>query len=52
MPRVKRWTMTDINDGIGEVRLISWKYFHDFIYQEMLTIKPIYGEAKDVTIGY
>lgn len=36
MPRRKRWIYSPVVDGIGEVKLLSWKYFLDFIYQEML----------------
>lgn len=36
MSRKVRWTELSIVDGIGEVQLISWKYFMDYIYQEML----------------
>lgn len=36
MPRTRRWTEGDIIDGVGTVRITSWKYFHDFIYREML----------------
>lgn len=36
MPRVKRWTLSPVEDGVGAVSLFSWKYFSDFIYQEML----------------
>lgn len=36
MPRKKRWEESDIEEGYGEVKLLSWKYFHDFIHQQML----------------
>ncbi|MCK9210615.1 MAG: FRG domain-containing protein [Ignavibacteriaceae bacterium] len=36
MPKNKRWEESLIANGIGNVKLISWKYFMDFIYQEML----------------
>ena len=35
MARTKRWVWKNIASGIAEVRLSSWKYFGDFIYQEM-----------------
>ena len=35
MSRTKRWTWTTDSHGISEVKLTSWKYFGDFIYQEM-----------------
>lgn len=36
MPRKARWNESPIVNEIGEVRLLSWKYFADYIYQEML----------------
>lgn len=36
MPRKARWTEGPIVDGVGEVQLLSWKYFMDYVYQEML----------------
>jgi FRG domain len=36
MPKKKRWESSPIINGIGTYKLISWKYFMDFIYQEML----------------
>lgn len=36
MARTKRWVWEDHGKGFAEVRLSSWKYFTDFIYQEML----------------
>lgn len=36
MARKPRWKEGDIKDGVGEVRLNSWKYFTDYVYQEML----------------
>lgn len=36
MSRTKRWTWTEVGVGFAEVRILSWKYFGDFIYQEML----------------
>ncbi len=36
MSRVKRWTASDLVDGVGNFRLHSWRYFMDFVYQEML----------------
>ena len=32
----KEWTESKIVDGMATFRLISWKYFPDFIYKEML----------------
>ena len=39
MPRQARWKEDDIVDGVGVVRLSSWKYFTDYIYQQMLDYK-------------
>lgn len=36
MPRTPRWTEGDLVDGLIVVRLSSWKYFHDYVRQEML----------------
>lgn len=36
MARTKRWTWKTIAPGYSEVHLTSWKYFGDFVYQEML----------------
>lgn len=35
MARTKRWVWKDHGKGFAEVRISSWKYFGDFIYQEM-----------------
>ena len=35
MARSKRWVWKDNGQGLAEVRVSSWKYFGDFIYQEM-----------------
>ena len=36
MARTKRWEWSTIGNGYGQVKLSSWKYFSDFVYQEML----------------
>lgn len=36
MARSHRWTEGDVEDGIMVVTLTSWKYFHDYVRQEML----------------
>jgi hypothetical protein len=36
MARTKRWTWKNLGSGFAEVRITSWKYFGDFVYQEML----------------
>lgn len=35
--RAKRWTKSKIRNGIGTIQLHSWKYFLDFMYQEMMS---------------
>lgn len=39
MARTKRWKESDIVNGVGTYELSSWKYFHDFVYQEMLDFR-------------
>ena len=36
MSRKPRWTESPLRNGVGVVRLSSWKYFPDFVRQEML----------------
>lgn len=36
MARTKRWEERAIIDGCGEIHMQSWRYFFDFIHQEML----------------
>jgi hypothetical protein len=36
MARKARWSSSPVVNGMGEVKLLSWKYFMDYIYQEML----------------
>ncbi|MBX3705673.1 MAG: FRG domain-containing protein [Pseudomonadales bacterium] len=36
MARTKRWEWKNVANGVSEVSLTSWKYFGDFVYQEML----------------
>lgn len=36
MTRPQRWKEKDIEHGIMKVELASWKYFHDYVRQEML----------------
>lgn len=36
MGRTKRWKMSGIKDGILDIQLSSWQYFHDFISKKML----------------
>ena len=39
MPRTPRWNEIDKSHGIVHVRLSSWRYFNDYIRQEMLDYK-------------
>ena len=39
MARKKRWETTPAQDGVKNFDLFSWKYFHDFIYAEMLDFR-------------
>ena len=36
MARTRRWNATGLGQGVTEFKLSSWKYFSDFINQEML----------------
>lgn len=36
MSRTKRWIWKNLGNGLAEVCISSWKYFGDFVYQEML----------------
>jgi hypothetical protein len=36
MSRSARWQPPTVKDGVMEVALTSWKYFHDYVRQEML----------------
>jgi FRG domain len=36
LPRKPNWIETEIKNGIMEVKLISWRYFHDYVRKEML----------------
>ena len=35
MARTKRWTWSNHSNGIAQVKISSWKYFADFIHDEM-----------------
>ena len=49
MPRTPRWVGNDIVDGISTVNISSWRYFNDFIDQELIDYRNyIYrGHARD-----
>jgi len=51
MPRQPRWKEADIFNGSGEVKLFSWKYFTDYIYQRMLDYETYIWRGKDAIIG-
>lgn len=36
MPRTRRWTEGTVNKGLIEIRLSSWKWFSDYVNQELL----------------
>ncbi len=36
MPRRKRWEELGIRDGFGQIRFLRWRYFTDYINQQML----------------
>src|SRR5215212_9469360 len=36
MPRTPRWKEHPVTNGAVLIELSSWKYFHDYVYQEML----------------
>jgi hypothetical protein len=36
MAKKSRWSSDGVSNGIWTIRLLSWKYFHDFVRQEML----------------
>ncbi|MDO9263214.1 MAG: FRG domain-containing protein, partial [Desulfosalsimonadaceae bacterium] len=36
MARPKRWESEGVTHGVWTVKLSSWKYFHDYVTQEML----------------
>lgn len=39
MARQKRWTLFPPTQGLQALELSSWKYFYDFVHQEMLEYK-------------
>ncbi|MCK4821523.1 FRG domain-containing protein [bacterium] len=41
MARPPKWVSEGVTDGIWTVKLSSWKYFHDYVMQEMLNY-PFY----------
>jgi hypothetical protein len=49
MPRRKRWEESPLVDGFGEVRLLSWGYFLDYIHKEMLNFETYIwrGQRRD-----
>lgn len=36
MSKAPRWSEKPVKDGVMEIEFFSWKYFHDYIRQEML----------------
>ena len=46
MARKKRWVEHDVVDGCGEVYLYSWRYFFDYVHQEMLDYQTYIWRGK------
>lgn len=46
MARTKTYVEEDIVDGYMEVRLSSWKYFHDYIRKEMLEYSHFFWRGQ------
>ncbi len=44
MVRKSRWENCGLKKGVAEIKLSSWKYFSDYINQEMLGKVRISGE--------
>lgn len=36
MSRPKRWESVSVENGVWTIKLASWKYFHDYVTQQML----------------
>jgi hypothetical protein len=36
MARRKRWEELGVENGVGEIRFLKWRYFIDYVHQEML----------------
>jgi FRG domain len=49
MARPVRWKQNSIQDGVFPVALTSWKYFHDYVVQEMLDFSHYVwrGQSED-----
>ena len=49
MPRPPRWIRSDIVDGISTINISSWKYFNDFVDQELIDYRSYIfrGHAQD-----
>jgi hypothetical protein len=49
MVRRKQWETSSIIDSIAEVRILSWRYFFNFIYKEMLDFETYIwrGQRRD-----
>lgn len=39
MSRTRRWIEGEVEHGVGTIALSSWRYFHDYVYQEMLDFR-------------
>jgi hypothetical protein len=48
MTNKKRWNISEINNGYVEVKLPSWKYFFEFVHQEMFADSYIWrGQSNE-----
>lgn len=49
MPRRKRWEELGIRDGFGQIRFLRWRYFTDYINQQMLDYETYVwrGQRRD-----
>ena len=52
MARKARWQSKPIQDGVMELAFQSWKYFHDYVHQEMLQFSYyIWRGQRDASWG-
>lgn len=47
MANQKRWEKTEIINGYTEVKLLKWKYFFEFVHQEMLSDSYIWRGQRN-----
>ena len=51
MSRKKRWEEDSIKNGVGEVHIYSWRYFIDYVRQEMLDYRSETLHSGYTSIG-